>query len=53
MNRQILERCKIKPTLINDYLIEMIEVDLRHVNFGLDSERRYRLKARSNFEIVK
>jgi len=41
----------IKPTSINDYVIEKLEVDLRHVNYGLDHEKGYRSKARSHFSL--
>lgn len=51
MSLRQLEICDIKPTLINDYLIERIEVDLRHINFGLDSKKGYRSKSRSSFTL--
>ncbi len=46
-----LVTCSIRPTLINTYQIKTIEVDLRHINYGLDPEKGYGKKARSNFKI--
>ena len=43
--------CSIRPTQINSYLITKIEVDLRHINYGLDEQRGYGKKARSHFKI--
>ena len=40
----------IRPTIINSYVIEKVEIDLKHVNFGLDPKKGYGRKARSNFE---
>jgi hypothetical protein len=40
----------ISPTIINSYVIEKIEIDLKHVNYGLDPEKGYGRKARSSFE---
>jgi len=39
----------IRPTTINSYLIEKIEVDLKHINHGLDPKKGYGSKARSTF----
>lgn len=41
----------IRPTQINSYLITSIEVDLRHINCGLDRNKGYGKKRRSNFKI--
>ena len=43
--------CSIRPTWINSYQIKKIEVDLRHINYGLDQVKGYGSKARSNFTI--
>jgi hypothetical protein len=43
--------CSIRPTQINSYTITKIEVDLRHINYGLTKQRGYGKKARSNFKI--
>lgn len=43
--------CSIRPTLVNSYLIKTIEVDLKHINYGLDRIKGYGKKARSNFNI--
>jgi hypothetical protein len=40
----------IRPTIINSYVIEKIEIDLKHVNYGLDPVKGYGGKARSSFE---
>ncbi len=40
----------IRPTIINSYVIEKIEIDLKHVNYGLDHKKGYGRKARSSFE---
>jgi hypothetical protein len=40
----------IRPTIINSYVIEKVEIDLKHVNYGLDPKKGYGGKARSNFE---
>ena len=42
--------CSIRPTSINSYLVEKIEIDLKHINYGLDSKKGYGQKARSNFK---
>ncbi len=45
-----------RPTLINSYVIEKIEIDLAHINYGLDTKKGYGRKARSTFvaeDIVK
>ncbi len=41
----------IRPTWINSYYIKKIEVDLRHINFGLDQHKGYGKKARSHFTV--
>ncbi len=41
----------IRPTWINSYQIKKIEVDLRHINYGLDQIKGYGNKARSYFTI--
>jgi len=51
MKPKELEKIKIRPTLINDYLITQIEVDLLHINHGLDKSKNYKKKARSHFTI--
>ncbi len=43
--------CSIRPTWINSYQIKKIEVDLRHINYGLDQVKGDGSKARSNFTI--
>lgn len=44
-----LINCSIRPTTINSYLIRSLEIDLKHINHGLDSEKGYGHKSRSNF----
>jgi hypothetical protein len=44
-----LVTCLIRPTWINSYLVKRIEVDLRHINYGLDRSKDYGSKARSSF----
>ncbi len=46
-----LIKSRINPTKINDYIISVIEVDLKHINYGLDIERQYNKKQRSHFKI--
>ncbi|MBI2519215.1 MAG: hypothetical protein HYV97_02310 [Bdellovibrio sp.] len=46
-----LVHCPIRPTHINSYLIKAIEVDLRHINYGLSRTKGYGKKARSHFKI--
>ena len=40
----------IRPTIINSYVIEKVEIDLKHINYGLTPEKGYGRKARSCFE---
>ena len=41
---------RIKPTRINDYRITTLEIDLKHINYGLTkSKSGYQTKKRSNF----
>jgi hypothetical protein len=40
----------VRPTIINSYVIEQIEIDMKHVNYGLDPKKGYGRKARSSFE---
>ncbi len=42
---------RIKKTKINDYKIIKLEIDLKHINYGLDGNREYRKKKRSNFSV--
>ncbi|MCY4643847.1 MAG: hypothetical protein OXB88_04460 [Bacteriovoracales bacterium] len=42
---------KIKTTRINDYQINTLEIDLRHINYGLAKNKGYRKKKRSNFTV--
>ena len=46
-----LVTCLIRPTWINSYLVKRIEVDLRHINYGLDRLKGYGSKARSSFTL--
>lgn len=46
-----LVRCSINPTWINYYFIREIEVDLRHINYGLDHVKVYSEFPRSDFQI--
>lgn len=46
-----LIKSKIKPTKINDFVVTVIEVDLKHINHGLDKEGKYNKKQRSQFKI--
>ncbi len=39
----------IRPTLINSFMIKKLEIDLRHINYGMDSEKSYARKPRSSF----
>jgi len=32
----------IKETRINDYVINQVEIDLKHINYGLDDNKNYR-----------
>ncbi|MDH4467952.1 MAG: hypothetical protein QE271_07830 [Bacteriovoracaceae bacterium] len=41
----------IRPTIINSFVIERIEIDLKHINYGLDPKKGYGQKARSTFVI--
>ena len=41
----------IRPTTINSYLIEKVEIDLKHVNYGLDPKKGYCGKARRKIEL--
>lgn len=47
-----LECIEIGETVINGSIIERLEVDLRHVNYGLDDQQNYRNRARSSFSIT-
>ena len=51
MKPEDLVTCSIRPTWINSYQVKKIEVDLRHINYGLDRVKGYGNKARSNFTI--
>ena len=42
---------KVSPTRINKYVISHIEVDLKHINYGLDKDKGYGIKARTHFKI--
>lgn len=42
----------IKETRINDYVINLVEIDLKHINYGLDDNRNYREERRSNLQIA-
>ena len=42
---------KIKVTTINDYSINTLEIDLKHINYGLTSDGEYRKKKRSNYTV--
>ena len=46
-----LIHCSIRPTQVNSYLIKTIEVDLKHINYGLDQTKGYGKKTRSDFKI--
>ncbi len=46
-----LVTCLIRPTWINSYLVKRIEIDLRHINYGLNRLKGYSSKARSNFTL--
>ena len=52
MKPKDLIRCSIRPTIINSYLIKEIEVDLKHINYGLNLEKGYGIDARSNFDMT-
>lgn len=51
MKPEGLIKCIIRPTRINAYVIRKLEVDLRHINFGLGLEKDYRHNARSAFSV--
>jgi hypothetical protein len=51
MKPESLTKCLINPTWINSYLIKKLEVDLKHINFGLDFSKGYAKNNRSNFTI--
>jgi hypothetical protein len=51
MKPEDLVICLINPTWIKSYQVKRIEVDLRHINYGLDRFKGYGNKARSNFTI--
>ncbi len=36
----------IRPTIINSFVIKQIELDLKHINYGLDPKKGYGRKAR-------
>lgn len=40
---------KIRKTKINDYVVTRLEIDLKHINYGLDKNREYQKKKRSHF----
>ncbi|MDA9189643.1 hypothetical protein N9O57_01545 [bacterium] len=42
---------KIRKTKINNYHIVKLEIDLKHINYGLDENREYRKRKRSNFTV--
>lgn len=45
-----LENVKIEPINIGAFTIHKLEIDLRHINYGLDPlTKRFRTIARSNF----
>ena len=41
----------IKPIIFNDKVVDSIIVDLKHINYGLDKDKRYNKKKRSQFTI--
>ena len=51
MKPEELVICSIRPTWINSYQIKTLEIDLRHINYGLDQVKGYGNMARSNFTI--
>lgn len=46
-----LKSRRIKDTQINDYVINRLEIDLRHINYGLDENKNYHKKRRSSLSI--
>lgn len=53
MKPESLSVVKIPPVNIGVSLITKLEIDLAHVNYGLDSKtKKYKTKARSNFSEV-
>ena len=42
---------KIKVTTINDYSINTLEIDLKHINYGLAINGEYQKKKRSNYTV--
>ncbi len=43
---------KIKKTKINDYVIDLLEIDLKHINYGLNKNKEYAKRTRSSFSII-
>lgn len=52
MKPQGLSVVKIEPVKIGTLFINKLEIDLKHINYGLDPKTKsFRKKARSNFTI--
>ena len=42
---------RINKTRINAYIISTLEIDLKHINYGLTRNKGYGKKKRSNFSV--
>jgi hypothetical protein len=47
-----LESIEIRQTQINSYFISRLEVDLQHINYGLDDNKIMNKTSRSNFNLL-
>lgn len=46
-----LSEVHINTTKINDYAIKKLEIDLIHINYGLNKKKELNTKPRSNFTV--
>ncbi len=51
MKPKNLVSCLISATRINSYCIRNIEVDMRHINYGLNKSKDYKTHKRSDFSV--
>lgn len=51
MKPENLVKINIRITKINDYVIKKLEIDLTHVNYGLNKKKELNTKPRSHFTV--
>jgi hypothetical protein len=51
MKPERLTKINISTTKINDYAIKKLEIDLTHINYGLNKKKELNTKPRSHFTV--